>query len=217
MSTNDLPLLNPLETRVLGCLAEKKTLTPDVYPMSLNGVHGAANQKTARDPVMTPETVEVRRALAQLQDKGLVRQAFASRVERYEHLMAQRFSLTQGQTALIALMMLRGPQTARELLTRTERMASYGSLDDLLADLDLLIGRRPALVQLVERGPGQREDRYMHLLSGPVAATAYPARAAPVQTATHTAASSDLEARVSALEEQVSELRRQLAVLTGNG
>ncbi|MEQ8452561.1 MAG: DUF480 domain-containing protein [Nitratireductor sp.] len=209
MDSNDLPLLNPLETRVLGCLAEKKTLTPDVYPMSLNGVHGAANQKTARDPVMTPETVEVRRALAQLQDKGLVRQAFASRVERYEHLMAQRFSLTQGQTALIALMMLRGPQTARELLTRCERMANYAALDDLLADLDLLIGRRPALVQLVERGPGQREDRYMHLLSGPVAATAHTSRAQPLPAPTPSA----LENRVAALEEEVAALRADLAAL----
>jgi hypothetical protein len=209
MSTTDLPLLNPLETRVLGCLAEKKTLTPDVYPMSLNGVHGAANQKTARDPVMSPEIVEVRRALAQLQDKGLVRQAFASRVERYEQLMAQRFSLTQGQTALIALMMLRGPQTARELLTRCERMANYAALDNLLADLDLLIGRRPALVQLVERGPGQREDRYMHLLSGPVAATAHASRAQPMPASTPSA----LENRVAALEEEVAALRADLAAL----
>jgi hypothetical protein len=209
LDSNDLPLLNPLETRVLGCLAEKKTLTPDVYPMSLNGVHGAANQRTARDPVMSPEIVEVRRALAQLQDKGLVRQAFASRVERYEHLMAHRFSLTQGQTALIALMMLRGPQTARELLTRSERMANYGSLDDLLADLDLLIGRRPALVQLVERGPGQREDRYMHLLSGPVAAVAHTSRAQPLPAPTPSA----LENRVAALEQEVAALRAEIAAL----
>ena len=109
---NELPVLTPVEARVLGCLIEKKELTPDVYPLTLNSALAAANQKTARDPVMSVELVEVRRALGPLEQKGLVRQAFASRVERYEHLMAQRFSLTQAQIALLGLLMLRGPQTA---------------------------------------------------------------------------------------------------------
>ncbi|MER9329451.1 DUF480 domain-containing protein [Mesorhizobium sp. M0488] len=164
--SDDLPILSPIEARVLGCLIEKKELTPDVYPMTLNGAHAAANQKTAREPVMSVELVEVRRALSQLEQKGLVRQAFASRVERYEHLVAQRFSLTSAQIALIGLMLLRGPQTAHELLARAERMARFSSIDALRTDLDLLIGRKPPLVMLIERGPGQREERFMHLLSG---------------------------------------------------
>ena len=88
---NELPILNPTEARVLGCLAEKKELTPDVYPLTLNSAHAAANQKTAREPVMALEIVEVRRALGTLEPQGLVRQAFASRVERYEHLLAQKY------------------------------------------------------------------------------------------------------------------------------
>ena len=115
---NDFPILSPVEIRVLGCLAEKKALTPDIYPLTLNAAHAAANQKTARDPVMALELADVRRALGTLEHKGLVRQLFASRVERYEHLLAQRFSLTSAQIALIGLMMLRGPQTAHELLAR---------------------------------------------------------------------------------------------------
>ncbi|TIV29923.1 MAG: DUF480 domain-containing protein, partial [Mesorhizobium sp.] len=93
----DLPVLSAVEARVLGSLIEKKELTPDVYPLTLNGAHAAANQKTAREPVMALELTEIRRALSTLEQKGLVRQAFASRVERYEHLMAQRFSLTTPQ------------------------------------------------------------------------------------------------------------------------
>ncbi|QDZ01733.1 DUF480 domain-containing protein [Nitratireductor mangrovi] len=212
--TVSLPILNPVEARVLGSLAEKKELTPDVYPMSLNGLVAAANQKTAREPVMAIEPALLHRALSQLQQKGLVRQVSGSRVERYEHLLAVRFSLTQGQSALLALMMLRGPQTAHELLARSERMARYRSLEELSGDLDLLMGRRPPLVQLVERGPGQREDRYMHLLSGAVAA---PVRSAAVPISADGDAAGNLEDRVAALEEQVAELRRQLAALAGTG
>jgi uncharacterized protein YceH (UPF0502 family) len=207
-----LPPLNPAEARVLGCLAEKKELTPDVYPLTLNAALAAANQKTAREPVMALEQVEVHRALSTLQQKGLVRQMSGSRVERYEEQLSRRYSLTKGQTAIVALLLLRGAQTAHELLARSERMASYASIDDLNGDLDLLIGRKSPLVQLVERGPGQREDRYVHLLSGPVAAVAPPARqayaAAPV---------SGLEARVEALEEQVAALRQQVEALIRRG
>ncbi len=173
------PSSTAAEARVLGCLAEKKELTPDVYPMSLNGVHAAANQKTARDPVMELEQADVLRALKLLQDKGLVRQVFGSRVERYEHQLAQRFSLTHPQIAIVGLLLLRGPQTAHELLARSERLARFGSIEALNTELDLLIGRRPALVQLLERGPGQREERYMHLLSGEIdIAATYQGRAA---------------------------------------
>ena len=125
MTDPDLPILSAIEARVLGCLIEKRELTPDVYPLTLNGAHAAANQKTAREPVMSVELVEVRRALSQLEQKGLVRQVFASRVERYEHQVAQRFSLTSAQIALVGLMLLRGAQTAHELLARAERMARF--------------------------------------------------------------------------------------------
>ena len=127
----DDSIISPVEIRVLGCLAEKKALTPDIYPLTLNAAHAAANQKTARDPVMALELAEIRRALGTLEHKGLVRQVFASRVERYEHLLAQRFSLTGvADRATLAFMMLRGPQTAHELLARSERMARFQSVDD---------------------------------------------------------------------------------------
>lgn len=205
---NELTVLNLAEARVLGCLIEKKELTPDVYPLTLNAVLAAANQKTAREPVMTLESMEVHRALKALEQKGSVRQVFASRVERYEHLAAQHFSLTRPQMAILGLLLLRGPQTAHELLARSERMARFSSIDDLRDDLDLLIGRKPPLIQLLERGPGQREERYMQLLGGatpPAAsAAAAPQSASPV---------SELKARVEALEEEVAALKARLQAL----
>lgn len=206
---DDLPILNPAEARVLGCLIEKRELTPDVYPLTLNGALAAANQKTAREPVMALEQVEVNRALKTLAEKELVRQAFGSRVERYEHLLSQKFSLTQPQIAIVGLLLLRGPQTAHELLARSERMARYQSIEQLRGDLDLLIGRRPPLVQLIERGPGQREERYAHLLSGEVQ---LPLQAAPVSGSSQSHRS-DLEERVEALERQVAELTEKLRTL----
>ena len=206
----DLPILSPTEARVLGSLIEKKELTPDVYPLTLNGAHQAANQKTAREPVMALELTEVRRALSSLEQKGLVRQAFASRVERYEHLMAQRFSLTTPQIAVIGLLLLRGAQTAHELLARSERMARFGSIEELRDNLDLLIGRRPPLVQLLDRAPGQREERYVHLLGGPVEVSAVAAAWQPPA-----ASDPDLEARVRALEEEVAALRAAIETLGG--
>lgn len=209
--SDDLPILTPAEARVLGCLAEKKELTPDVYPMTVNALQSAANQKTSREPVMALEPVEISRALGTLQHKALVRQQFASRVERYEHLLAQKFSLTQSQIAIIGLLLLRGPQTVHELLARSERMARFQSIEQLRGDLDLLIGRRPPLVQLIERGPGQREERYAHLLGGPVQATA---TAAPVSAAAP-AHRRDLEERVDALERQVAQLTEKLKPVLG--
>ncbi|MES0091995.1 YceH family protein [Mesorhizobium sp. M0030] len=206
--SEELPILNSVEARVLGCLIEKKELTPDVYPLTLNAALVAANQKTAREPVMALEPTEVHRTLKLLEQKGLVRQMFGSRVERYEHQMAQRFSLTRPQTAVIGLLLLRGPQTAHELLARAERMARFSSVEDLRGELDMLIGRRPPLVQEIPRGPGQREDRFMHLLAGPVDVAALSVqRSAPALPA------SDLEARLEALEQEVVALRARLDAL----
>jgi hypothetical protein len=209
----DLPHLTPAEARILGSLIEKKELTPDVYPMTLNALVSAANQKTSREPVMALEQMEIHRVLKTLADKGLVRQAFASRVERYEHQAGQRFSLTQRQLAIVGLLLLRGPQTAYELLARSERLARFDTIDDLRADLDLLIGRRPPLVQEIPRGPGQREDRFAHLLSGEVSLPVPAASvAAPLRSTT------DLEERVRVLESEVAALRERLdGLITARG
>ncbi|MBB6010981.1 hypothetical protein HNR59_000326 [Aquamicrobium lusatiense] len=209
MDSEGLPQLSALEARILGCLIEKKELTPDVYPLTSNALLAAANQKTARDPVMALTQPDILRGLKMLEQKGFVRQIFASRVERYEHLMAQKFSLTVPQTALLGLLMLRGPQTVHELLARAERFARFASADDLRTELDMLIGKRPPLVQEIGRGPGQREDRYVHLLCGPVDVAALSAASGPVVVA----GDAELEARIAALEEQVRQLAERLDAL----
>jgi uncharacterized protein YceH (UPF0502 family) len=213
-ATNDsLPpvVLDLLEARVLGCLIEKEATTPDAYPLTVNAAHVAANQKTAREPLMNLDPGEVHHALRQLESLGLARQVFSSRAERYEHTTATRLSLPKAQVALLALLLLRGPQTVAELHARAERLAKFADADDVRHHLDRLIQRVPALVVQVPRGPGQREDRYMHLLSGPVdveaIAATLGARAAPAP------ASAELEARVAALEADVAQLRETVAAL----
>lgn len=207
MTDIDLPHLSPVEARVLGCLIEKKELTPDVYPMTSNALVAAANQKTSREPVMALEMVDITRALGSLQAKGLAKQQFASRVERYEHQMAQKFSLTRNQSVLIGLLLLRGPQTVNELLARTERMANFADADAVRGELDMLIGRRPALVKEIGRAPGQREDRFAHLLSGDVDAAVVTTSRPPVAASPVV---SELEERVRVLEEEVAALKARL-------
>jgi hypothetical protein len=209
----DLPLLNAAEARVLGCLIEKEATTPDAYPLTVNAAHVAANQKTARDPVMTLDAGDVHHALRQLETRKLAKQVFSSRAERYEHRTGAYFSLPQQQIALLGLLLLRGPQTVGELLTRSERLAKFADADDLRHHLDRLIQREPALVVQIPRGPGQREDRYMHLLCGPVDMAAIAER----MSARSETEPSALEARVAALESEVAALRAEIAALRSQG
>ncbi|HWS78665.1 MAG TPA: DUF480 domain-containing protein [Thermomonas sp.] len=207
-ATDSLPLLTAAEARVLGCLIEKEATTPDVYPLTIAAAQGAANQKTARDPVMALEAGAVKHALRQLEEKGLARKVFSSRADRYEHRAAAHFGLPPQQVALLGLLLLRGPQTAGELLSRSERLHAFADTDEVRHQLERLALRQ--LVVQVPRGPGQREDRYVHLLCGPVdmeaivARDAHPAGEAPAP---------GLAARVSALESEVAELREQVARL----
>lgn len=211
-ATGALPLLTAAQARALGCLIEKEATTPDAYPLTVNAVHVAANQKTARDPVMSLDVGEVNHALRQLETQRLARQVFSSRAERYEHSTGAFFSLPQAQVALLGLLLLRGAQTAHELLARSERLAKFEDADDVRHHLERLIQRQPALVVLIPRGPGQREDRYTHLLCGPVDIAAITARATAPSDASETSA---LEARVAALESEVAALREELAALRG--
>ena len=206
-----LPVLSAAQARALGCLIEKEATTPDAYPLTVNAAHVAANQKTAREPVMNLDPGEVHHALRQLESLGLARQVFSSRAERYEHTAATRFSLPQAQVALLALLLLRGPQTLAELHARAERLSRFADTDDVRHHLDRLIQRAPALVVQVPRGAGQREDRYMHLLSGPVDTAAIAAMSA--RSATSASAGTDLEARVATLESEVAQLRDLVAAL----
>jgi uncharacterized protein len=165
-STTATPLLTDIEARILGSLLEKAATTPDVYPLTLNNIVLACNQKTSREPTMNLNTGEVGHALRQLEPRGLVKSEYGARSERYYHRIDRVFDLTAAQAALLALMMLRGPQTLNELLTRSERLHRFGSADDVQHTLERLAEREPAMVRRIPRGAGQREDRYAHLLCG---------------------------------------------------
>ena len=201
-------VLNALEARVLGCLVEKQATTPDVYPLTLNAVHLACNQKTNRDPVMNAELGEVGHALHTLEERNLVRVERGARALRYEHTLDAALNLMPRARAVIALLLLRGAQTQAELYTRSERLADFSDPAILGDTLDRLIAREPALVVRIGRGAGQREDRYMHLLAGVVSLEDLPARRGDAELSTSSAA--DLEARLEALEQVVADLQRKL-------
>ncbi|APP78825.1 YceH family protein [Xanthomonas hortorum] len=206
------PVLDTAQARVLGCLIEKEATTPDAYPLTVNAAQVAANQKTAREPVLNLQTGVVHHALRQLETLGLVRQQFSSRAERYEHRLGSVLDLTRQQVAVIGLLLLRGPQTLGELYARSERLVRFADADDVRHHLDRLIQRNLA-VQL-PRASGQREERYAHLLSGELdveALQAAAARAAP--SSRSSADSSELEARVHSLEATVAELQDALAAV----
>lgn len=201
----DAALLAPVEARILGSLIEKASTTPDVYPLTLNNIVLACNQKTAREPVMTLSQGEVGHALRQLEPRGLVKSEYGARSERYLHRVDRILDLTPAQTCLIGLLLLRGAQTLHELLARSERMHRFDSPDDVRHALDRLAERETPLVRRLPRGPGQREDRYAHLLCGE-----------PVYSERHDAPTHDsappsdvvdvLLARIDALEKRVDAL-----------
>ena len=213
-NTPALPVLDTAQARVLGCLVEKQATTPDVYPLTVNAALSAANQKTAREPILTLEQGIVHRALRDLEGLGLARQQFSSRAERYEHRLDSAFNLTRQQTALLALLLLRGPQTIGELFARSERLHKFSSAEEVSHQLERLCTRQPALALQLPRAPGQREERYVHLLSGEVdvqaLATATSTRSAAAATS---ADNSALEARVAELESSVAALQQQLEAL----
>ena len=210
------PVLSVAEARVLGCLIEKEATTPDAYPLTVNAAQVAANQKTARDPVMALDVGEVNHALRSLEQKGFAKQVFSSRAERYEHRADKVLDLPKQQLTLVSLLLLRGPQTVHELLARSERLVKFNGADDVRHHLDRLIQRQPALALQIPRGPGQREDRYVHLMSGAVDVAAVTARiASSSASSAGEAASPALEARVQALENEVAQLREMIAALGG--
>jgi uncharacterized protein len=171
----------------------------------------ACNQKTSREPVMTLSLGDVGHALRRMEERKLVRSQHGSRAQRYEHRMAEAYSLTRQQQGALAVLLLRGPQTVNEIITRTERMAKFGDADELRHTLERLINRDTPLVVRIPKGPGQREDRYMHLLCGPVDVEAIAAqRGSDAGGAGGGGAMAErvaaLEARVEALEEVIRQL-----------
>ena len=201
------PLLTPMEARIVGSLVEKEATTPEAYPLTANAVVLACNQKSNRDPVLELEPGEVGHALRELEGRGLVRSVHGARAQRYEHRFSSVYSLTQPQQAVLSVMLLRGPQTVAELMTRCERLATLRDQDDARQLLDRLTQR--GFVTNLGRASGQREDRYMHLLGGPVSADQFAVASRPA------ADPSGLEARVEALQNEVVELRAQVARLLG--
>ena len=213
--TPALPVLDAAQARVLGCLVEKQATTPDIYPLTVNAAVSAANQKTAREPVMALDPGAVHRALRDLESMGLARQQFSSRAERYEHGLDIAFRLTRQQTTLLALLLLRGPQTVGELFARSERMHRFADAEEVKHTLERLCAREPALVVQLPRGPGQREDRYMHLLCGAVDLQALSQRTPAVVIATGGGMEEEriaaLEARIAALEAAMTALQTERA------
>ena len=218
---SDLPALpeplrlNPIEARILGCLIEKEATTPEQYPLTENAIVVASNQKTSRDPLMELSTGEVGHALRQLEPRQLVRSVHGARAQRYEHRLDKAYSVTAQQQALLALLLLRGPQTLNELLTRSERMAKFASADDARHALERLAEREVPLVVRLPRAPGQREERWAQLLTGPVDPALLVARAEREPEA-RTAAEAGVAARLEALEARVAELERQLGLRDGD-
>jgi uncharacterized protein len=189
-----------VELRVLGCLIEKQRTTPDAYPLSLNSLRLACNQSTNRDPVVEYDEPRIREAVQRLSQRGWVRLASGagSRAVKYRHLLDEALSLSDADLSLLAVLMLRGPQTPGELKQRTERLYRFKSPAAVEAALDALVSRE--LAARLERRPGQKEQRYMQLLGGEDAAPA-----------DHAPAADSLEARVARLEAEVRGLREALA------
>jgi uncharacterized protein len=199
--------LSAIEARILGCLVEKEATTPDTYPLTTNAIVQASNQKTARDPLMSLELGNVANALRHMEVAGLVRSQHTARSERYEHRLNTALSLTQQQTAVVALLMLRGPQTAYELFARSDRLAKFESAEDVQHTLERLTQKSPALVTQLPRGHGQRGDRYMHTLCGEIDLSIYASDEASMPAAEK----SSLLSRVEQLEERIAQLEARLS------
>ena len=211
-------LLTEIETRVLGSLIEKDITTPDYYPLSLNALVNACNQKNNRDPVMTLDESAVRNALTTLQEKRMAGPAGGadSRVTKYEHRLQEVFNFDRRETAIVCVLLLRGPQTPGELRGRADRMYHFDTLEDVVSTLDRLAQREPPLVCILARQPGTKEYRYMHLFSGeplePIVSRAVLERESAASTTQETSvpAVPPPAQRLAQLEDEVSRLRADL-------
>ncbi len=203
-------VLNEVEARVLGALLEKEITTPEYYPLSLNALVNACNQKSNRDPLMHLQEDAVLAALRVLQDNSLVRSVSAadSRVTKYEHRLQDAFNFDRREAAIMCELLLRGPQTPGELRSRTERMHHFDELGEVQSTLQHLMSREPALVKVLARQPGTKESRYAHLLSGDVDTHA----SAPAHDSSAPAKAGNQD-RVAQLESELAELRADVADL----
>lgn len=203
-------LLNQAEARVLGSLIEKDITTPDYYPLSLNALIHACNQKSNREPVMNLDEETVRLALRNLNEKGLAGTTGSadSRVTKYEHRLQEAFNFNRREIAILCVLLLRGPQTPGELRGRTERTHRFDDLSEVQSGLQNLMKREPPLAKMLPRQPGAKESRYMHLLSG----DAEPWEPTVQSSEAVNSGSVDRE-RIAHLESEVASLRKEIADL----
>lgn len=205
--------LTDTEVRVLGALLEKESTTPEYYPLSLNALVNACNQKSNREPVMTLDEESVRHALRSLSDQALVRSAGGdSRVPKFEHRLNELYNFHRHEIAVLCVLLLRGPQTPGELRTRAERMFAFEDLEAVHSALNHLMRREPPLAKVLPRQPGTKESRYMHLL-GEGAEPMMPASEEKEFGAGSSANDSAELERISQLETEVNSLRRELETL----
>jgi len=197
--------LTAIQVRLLGCLVEKKETTPEQYPLTLNSLRNACNQKTARNPVTAYSEGEVGHTLRELESLGLVREAWGARVAKYEHLAGKALGLHSKGLALLCPLMLRGPQTPGELKTHSHRLHAFDDLDDVQYVLQRLAEHEPPLVMALPRQAGHKEIRYAHLLCGEPDIPE--PMAAPVS-------SGGLSGRVETLEAEVAELKQKMETLS---
>ncbi len=200
-------IINETEARVLGSLVEKQLTTPEYYPLTLNALTAACNQKSNREPVMSLGETEILAAIDSLRDKNLVYLFYGStsRTVKYKHMLPNVFELDSAGVAVIALLLLRGPQTVGELRGRSDRLHEFSGLDEVQQTLDDLSRRNEPLVLKLERQPGQKEARYAHLLSGEIDQSAI-----FVESATPRSGGSASNERIEKLENEVESLRSEL-------
>lgn len=198
-------ILSEMECRILGALMEKQLSTPDAYPLTVKSLMSAANQKSSREPVTNYQQGELVRALRELEARRLVRYEMGARSERYEQRFTHEFNLSKKQQALMAVMMLRGPQAPHELMTRTQRLYEFTDREDMMVSLERLTQGSGAIAVAIPRQSGQRDDRYGHILCGEIQITA----AVTVPTRNHRTQPASTD-ELETLKSEVATLRRQL-------
>jgi uncharacterized protein YceH (UPF0502 family) len=203
-------ILEEIEVRIVGSLVEKQLTTPEYYPLTLNSLTAACNQKSNRDPVVSYDEKTVTAALENLRDRNLVYVFYGStsRVPKYKHMMPSVYELEPSEVALMCVMMLRGPQTLGELRERTGRLHQFAGLGEVQESLDGLMRRDEPLVAKLERQPGQKEARFAHLLSGEIDVEAF----AAAQATRASRGAVDAE-RIEKLDEEVANLRTEVEAL----
>lgn len=206
-----LTQITQTEARILGSLVEKQLTTPEYYPLTLNALTAACNQKSNREPVMSLGETELLAAIDELRDKNLVYLYYGStsRTVKYKHMLPNVYELDDAETAVIALLLLRGPQTAGELRGRSDRLHEFGGIGEVQQTLDTLAKRDEPLVAALPKQPGQKEPRYTHMLFGDIDLTELAASAASPAAAS--APSEAVAARLDALETALEELRNEFA------